>query len=42
MKFVRNGCREKSFFRQVRPGFGDALRDPVKPMAPMAFLSPPS
>lgn len=35
MKFVRNGWREKSFFRQVWSSESDANRDLSKPLAPM-------
>ncbi|MFC4600588.1 hypothetical protein [Cohnella hongkongensis] len=35
MKFVRNGCREKSFFRQNRRRRGEALRESANPSARM-------
>lgn len=39
MKFVRNGWRGKSFFRQDRRRYGDGLRESAKPSAP---ISPPA
>ncbi|GEM_PF-1536509 len=37
MKFVRNSCRIKSFFRQNRWGLGDGLRESAKPSALMGL-----
>jgi len=37
MKFVRNGWREKSFFRQVRADRIGFIRQLGKPMAPMGY-----
>ncbi|QJD85871.1 hypothetical protein [Cohnella herbarum] len=40
MKFVRNGWREKSFFRQDRADVIDASRGSGKPMAPIGYSLP--
>jgi hypothetical protein len=40
MKFVRNGWREKSFFRQDRADVSDGSRGRGKPMAPIGYALP--
>jgi hypothetical protein len=39
MKFVRNGWREKSFFRQDRADARDRLRELGKPMVLIGYSS---